>query len=138
MFIGLALLQGATSFSDYYLTMWVGERFVLGLRSRIFKHVHRLAPDFLERRALGDVLARITSDVDVIEQLLLGQVTQAISYVLEILFFSTALFVLDWRLAAASLVGAPGVLLIAQAFSRRIHRAAREKSRRQGRSKIVI
>jgi ABC-type multidrug transport system fused ATPase/permease subunit len=48
------------------------------------------------------------------------------------LFFSTALFVLDWRLAAASLVGAPGVLLIAQAFSRRIHRAAREKSRRSG------
>jgi ABC-type multidrug transport system fused ATPase/permease subunit len=131
-FIGLALAQGAVSFTDYYLTVWVGERFILALRTDLFAHLHRLAPDTLVRRSLGDMLSRLTTDVEVIEQLLLAQLTQALSYVFQFIFFATALCLLDWRLVVVAFIGVPVFILLARIFSRRIRRATREKGRRVG------
>ena len=58
--------------------------------------------------------------------------TQTLSYVGQIGLFTAALFVLDWRLALASLFAAPAFLLAARHFSRQIKDAAREQRRRAG------
>jgi ABC-type multidrug transport system fused ATPase/permease subunit len=129
-YVGIALVQGAVSFSDQYLSTWVGEQFVLRLRARLFDQIHRLSAGFLERRHLGDVLSRLTGDIDAIEEVLLSGVAQALGYLFEVLWFGAALFLLDWRLAAASLVAAPLFMAAARWFSRRIKDASREKRRR--------
>ena len=132
LFLAVAVGWAAVSFADFYLSIWTGERFILGLRAHLFAHLHRQAPDFLQHRSLGDILARLTTDVAEIEQLLLTQVTQALSYGFEVVFFTVALLVLDWRLSLAALIAVPGFLVIAVTFSRGIRSAAREKGRRTG------
>ncbi|HEX4247224.1 MAG TPA: ABC transporter transmembrane domain-containing protein [Pseudonocardia sp.] len=131
-FVAVTLLEGVVSFVDEYLTAWVGERFVLNLRSRVFRHLQRLSVTFFQKHQLGDLLARLTGDVGAIEQLILSGLNQAITYTFQIIFFTGALFVLDWRLAVAALVAAPGFLLLARFFSRRIKRASQELRRRSG------
>jgi ABC-type multidrug transport system fused ATPase/permease subunit len=130
-FVGLTLLAGVVSFLDDYLAAWIGERFVLNLRSRTYGHLLTLSEDS-HRRRLGDLLARITGDVQAIESFVLAGVGSALGAVLQILFFTAALFYLQWDLALLSLLVAPIFWLAAARFSRLIKRASREKRRRSG------
>jgi ABC-type multidrug transport system fused ATPase/permease subunit len=132
VYLGLAIGQGITSFVDELLATWLGERFVLDLRSRVFEHLNELSLDFFDRRELGDTLSRLTGDIDAIEALLVSGITRALSHAVEILFFAGALFYLDWRLALSALVAAPGFLFAARYFSKRIKQASREQRRRAG------
>ncbi|HEY2207191.1 MAG TPA: ABC transporter transmembrane domain-containing protein [Pseudonocardia sp.] len=129
-YLGLTLAQGIVSFTDQYLSTWVGERFVMILRTRLFSHLHRMSSGFFETRPLGDLLSRLTGDTGAIESLVLSGVAQSLTYVIKLMLFVGAMFWLDWRLAAASLAAAPGFLLAARFFSRRIKVASREKRRR--------
>jgi ATP-binding cassette, subfamily B, bacterial len=131
-YLCLTLLGGLVSFSDDYLSDWVGERFILSLRERLFRHVHTLSLDFFERRKLGDVISRLSGDVDAIEGLVLTGVASALSYSFQLLFFVGALFYLQWQLALVSLFVVPLFWLAATRFSVRIKHAAREQRRRSG------
>ncbi len=131
-YIGLNLLDGLVSFADDYLSTWVGERFLLAMRTDVFSHVHGLSMDFFDRSRLGDLISRLTGDVQAIEDFVLSAVADALSYGARIIFFSAALFYLQWDLALVSLVVAPLFWLTARHFSRLIKQASREKRRRSG------
>lgn len=131
-YLGLTVLDGAVRFCDEYLASWVGGRFVVDLRTALFRHLQILPLGFFERRQLGDMLSRLSDDVDAIEELLLSGAAQAIAYIFQLIFFVGALFYLEWRLALVSLFVAPAFWLLARIFSRRIKRAAREERRRSG------
>ncbi|MFL5895090.1 MAG: ABC transporter ATP-binding protein [Thermoleophilaceae bacterium] len=131
-YLGLTLLAGAISFLDDYLSTWVGERFLLRLRTDFFRHLQNLSLDFFERKRLGDVLSRLTNDVSSIENFVLSGVADALSYVVRIALFLGALFYLQWDLALVSLFVAPLFWLAARRFSRLIKQASREKRRRSG------
>jgi ATP-binding cassette, subfamily B, bacterial len=131
LFVALTVLGGLISFADEYLGAWIGERFLLNLRSRVYAHLLDLS-EGPQRRRLGDLLARLTGDVQAIEAFVLSGVAGALSAVLQIAFFTAALFYLQWDLALVSLVVAPLFWLAAARFSRLIRRASREKRRRSG------
>jgi ATP-binding cassette, subfamily B, bacterial len=131
-YLVLTVAGGVVSYFDEYLAAWVGERFILDLRSRLFGHLHRQSSSFFDRNQLGDILTRLTDDITAIEQLILSGVGAALGFVFELTFFVAALFYLDWRLALASLVAAPGFLLVARSFSSRIKAASGERQRKTG------
>ncbi len=131
-FAALNLLRGVVSFADDVLSTWIGERFLVDLRTSLFRHVQGLSLDFFERRRLGDLLSRLTGDVAAIESFVLSGVADALSYALRIAFFTGALFYLQWDLALISLIVAPLFFATARRFSRLIKHASREKRRRSG------
>jgi len=131
-YVGLTLISAAVSFADYVLSTWIGERFLLSLRTQLFRHLQGLSLDFFERRRLGDLMSRLTGDIQSIENFVLSGVADALSSVLQIVFFGAALFYIDWRLALVSLVVAPLFWIAARRFSRLIKHASREKRRRSG------
>jgi ATP-binding cassette, subfamily B, bacterial len=130
--VGLALLGALLSFGDEYAATWVGERFTLALRTKLFAHLQQLEPDALDRRRHGDVIARITSDVHAIETMLLSALGELVQAAARIVFFGGALFLLSWKLALASLVVVPVFYFAARRFARLARRAARERRRRSG------
>ena len=131
-YVGLTVVAGVLGFFDDFLANWIGERFLLDLRTRFFAHLQGLSLDFFDRRRLGDLISRLTGDIASIEAFVLSGVTDAISYMLRIVFFSAALFYLQWDLALISLLVAPLFWLAAKRFSRLIKVASREKRRRSG------
>jgi len=130
--VGLLLAGGAVALADDLLNTWLGERFLLGMRTRVFGHLLTLTPDALDKRRLGDVLTRLGGDVAAIESFVLSGVASAFAAVLQIAFFVGALFVLQWDLALVSLIVAPLFFVVARRFSGLIKRASREKRRRSG------
>lgn len=137
-YAGLTLLAGAVGFGRRYVGALAGERFVFDLRQLLFDRLQALSLAFFERRQLGDVLARITGDVTAIERLVVSGVFRALSYVLRILFFTAALFWLQWDLALVSLVALPLFAMAARWFSVRIKAATREQKRRSGALSAVV
>jgi ABC-type multidrug transport system fused ATPase/permease subunit len=131
-YLGLTLLGGIIGFADEYLSTWVGQRFLLDLRTQLFAHLQSLSLGFFERRRQGDLLARLTGDIGAIESLVLSGVADFLSYVFNVIFFTAALFYLQWDLALISLIVAPLFWVTARRFSRLIRTASRERRRRSG------
>ena len=130
--LALTLLGAALSFAEDYAWTWAGERFLLDLRATFFTHVQSLSLDTLDRRRLGDLLSRLTGDIQAIESFVLGGLGEGVSAIARILFFTAALFLLDPLLAAVTLVLALPFSLVARRFARHARHAAREKRRRSG------
>ena len=126
LYLGITIVQGVVTWVDEYLTAWVGEKFVLNLRVNLFTHMQRLSLGFFERRQLGDMMSRLGADVATIETLVVTGVNMALTYAFQVVFFAGMLFYLDWRLALAALIAAPGFLAVARGLSGRIQSAARE------------
>jgi ABC-type multidrug transport system fused ATPase/permease subunit len=95
-YLGLTLLGGLVSFGDSYLSDWTSERFTLGLRTRVYAQLQRMSPDFYAERRRGDLLARLTDDVDDVESLVVSGAVDVVSYLARIIFFTSALFLLSW------------------------------------------
>jgi ATP-binding cassette, subfamily B, bacterial len=131
-YLGLAIAGAIASFADEYVATWVGERFLLDIRTTLFAHIQSLSPEQLSQRRVGDLLSRLTGDVAAIERFLLSALGEGFSAIVRILFFAGALFVLSWKLALAALVVAPLFLVVSRSFARLIKRTAREKRRRSG------
>ncbi|MBJ7000073.1 ABC transporter ATP-binding protein [Streptomyces griseofuscus] len=131
-YLGLILCSGVLGFADEMTSTWVGERFLLSLRRDVFRHVQSLSLGFFERRRLGDVLSRVTGDVDAVETFLLSGVADALYYVLQLAVFVGLLFYLSWDLTLLALVIVPLFWGAARHFSRLIKDASRERRRRTG------
>ena len=132
LFAGLTLLGTAVALADEYLLGWTAGRFVLDLRTRLFSHLQRLSLEVHDRRRLGDVMSRLSGDVESIERLMLSGVADLVSYLLRIVLFTGALFFIEWRLAIAGLLVAPLFWLASRHYSREIKTASRERRRRSG------
>ncbi|MGW4878012.1 ABC transporter ATP-binding protein [Streptomyces sp. NPDC004262] len=131
-YLGLVLCSGVLGFADDVTSTWVGERFLLALRADVFRHVQGLSLGFFERRRLGDVLSRVTGDVDAVETFLLSGVADALYYVVSLGIYLGMLVYLRWDLTLLALVVVPVFWGAARYFSRLVRDASRERRRRGG------
>ncbi|MFJ8107585.1 ABC transporter ATP-binding protein [Streptomyces sp. NPDC096132] len=109
------------------LATWTAERFVLRLRARTFAHVQDLPPHFFQKHRQGDLVERLTGDVEAIEQLVVSGVVGTISAAFSAVFYAVAALYLRWDLALATFLLAPLFLLAARRFSGRIKQASQDE-----------
>jgi ATP-binding cassette subfamily B protein len=119
-----------TSAAQTYFTGWTGERILADLRNRLFKHLQRLSLGFYERNRAGVIISRLTNDVDALDQLVTDGVTTLVQNTLILVGSAVVLFLLDWRLALATLSVIPAMAVGTAIFrvrSTRAYRAVRER-----------
>jgi ABC-type multidrug transport system fused ATPase/permease subunit len=129
-FLAAGLLNWAMSYAQTYLTGWVGERILADLRIRLFGHLQRLSLGFYERTRAGVIISRLTNDVEAIDQLVTDGVTSLVQNTLTLVGTAILLFVLDWRLALATLVVIPFMSIATALFrshSARAYSSVRER-----------
>ncbi len=129
-FVLAGLLNWAMSYVQTYLTGWVGERILADLRIGLFRHLQRLSLGFYERTRAGVIISRLTNDVEAIDQLVTDGVTSLVQNTLTLVGTAILLFVLDWRLALATLTVIPLMSVATVIFrvrSTRAYRAVRER-----------
>jgi ABC-type multidrug transport system fused ATPase/permease subunit len=129
-FVLAGLLNWGMSYAQTYLTGWVGERILADLRNRLFDHLQRLSLGFFERNRAGVLISRLTNDVEAIDQLVTDGVTSLVQNTLTLVGTAILLFVLDWRLALATLVVIPFMSIATIIFrtrSARAYSAVRER-----------
>jgi ABC-type multidrug transport system fused ATPase/permease subunit len=129
-FVVAGLANWGMSYVQTYLTGWVGERILADLRNKLFGHLQRLSLGFYERNRAGVIISRLTNDVEALDQLVTDGVTSLVQNTLTLIGTAILLFVLDWRLALATLAVIPLMSVATVIFrirSSRAYRAVRER-----------
>ena len=128
----LAALAGevATLFFHYYLTMGVAQRCLADLRVAIFSHVQKLPMSYFDRNPVGRLVTRMTTDVDVLQEMFAAGAMTLISDFVMVVWIVAIMFYLDVRLALVSLALTPLMAIAINFFrirARQTYRQIRER-----------
>ncbi len=123
----LAVLVG--SFLLEYLQTWTlqntGQRIMFDMRMQIYRHLQRIDVQYYDRNPVGRLMTRVTSDVDVLNELFTAGVVSVFGDIFLLIGIMTALAIMDWRLAAISFAVLPLIALVTQWFRRNVRESYR-------------
>jgi ATP-binding cassette subfamily B protein len=94
----------------------IGESFLRGLRIRVFKHLMSLSMDFFEKEKTGRLVARMTSDIDALSEMLAQGLVLLVQNALIFAGAVIAIFLLSWQLALVVVVIVPPVYIASRWF----------------------
>jgi ATP-binding cassette subfamily B protein len=123
LFVVLALANWGMTYVETYMTGWVGERILADLRKQLFGHLQQLSLGFYERNRAGVLISRMTNDVEAIDQLVTDGVTTLAQSTLLLSGTAFLLIILDPRLALATLIVIPFMVIASALFRSRSARA---------------
>ena len=108
------------SFLLEYLQTWtmqlIGQRFMFDLRMQVVSHLHRLDLKFYDRNPVGRLMTRLTTDVDVLNELFTSGVVSVFGDVFTLVGIMAVLVWMDWRLAIAAFSVLPLIVAVTQWF----------------------
>ncbi|MEU6353523.1 ABC transporter ATP-binding protein [Streptomyces sp. NPDC047072] len=125
--LGVAALGALVGYLGNSLATWTAERFVLRLRAKVFRHIQGMPPHFFQKHRQGDLVERLTGDVEAIEQMVVSGVVGTVAAAFSAVFYSAAALYLRWDLALVTFVLAPLFLVAARRFSGRIKEASQDE-----------
>ena len=103
----------------------VAQRLLASLRARIFDRLQHLPLRFFDRRPIGDLMSRVTNDVDTLNQLFSQGLTQLLGSIFSLVGILVAMLILQWNLALACFAVIPIMVLTTAFFARRARAAFR-------------
>jgi len=113
-----------------YLNALVGEGIMRDMRDALVRHLHRMPLSFFASTKTGEIMNRVSNDVDAVDSVVTGTLVTVVTNVAMILTTVVAIFVLDWRLALLSLAVVPIMILPLSPVGRAMF-AVRKKTREQ-------
>jgi len=121
----IALSTGLLTYSYTRVLGDVGQRFVFLLRGDLFAHMQRLSLQFHDRQRIGDLITRLTSDIQAIQDIIANGTILLVSNACLLVGMLALMFWLNWQFALAALSGAPLLLWTIFRYTGRIKAAAR-------------
>jgi ATP-binding cassette subfamily B protein len=136
--LGIVAVAAVAMFVGNYATSLASERFALRLRDDVFGHAQLMPPDFFDKRHLGDLMVRLVDDVAMIEETASSGVLGAATSAMSVALFTTAVFIISWRLALVACAVAPVFWLASHGFSGKMRRAAQRERETTGKLMNVV
>jgi ATP-binding cassette subfamily B protein len=133
----IAVVNAVSAYVDKYFSSTVGKRVGFDLRHRLYHHIQRLSLSFYERQQTGDMVVRLTSDIDAAEDFV-AAVLQVALDVITIAGMTAVMFYLDWRFSLIGLSVAPALFVMVYRYTRRIKNAARDVKKKESSLASVV
>lgn len=125
-------LRAAATYGSTLGFSLAGNRLLAAVRLRLVEHLHRLSLAFHHRARSGDLVQRLSRDVDLVKEVLVTALLPLVGNVLTLVVLAGAMMVMNWRLALVALAVIPIFLVAARRLVPRIQDAARTQRRREG------
>ncbi len=117
-FAAVAATSAVAELVRQWTTARLGHQLLLHLRTRLFDHLQSLSPRFYDNAEVGRVMSRVTSDVQVLQELLSSGVLTAIADIIGLVIVVVALLLLDWMLALVTFTVLPVLVVSMILWSR--------------------
>lgn len=108
---------------------WIGHRFCFDLRFATWRHLHRLSLAFHNQTQVGKIMSRATADIEMIQNLIQGQLVTFLSDTVTLVAVLGMLFTLEWRLAAMIVGLVPFYVIAYLMFLKHIREVSQEQRR---------
>lgn len=128
----ISLLAALFGFGQAYWMGAAGQRVIFDVRCSLFAHVQRLSLGFHDRRQRGDLVARLTGDIQAIQALVVSGLLALVTNVLTLVGMVIVLLLLDWRFAVIALSVMPVLIFVTRRYIGQIKRATRVARKKEG------
>ena len=126
VFAGIMIAQYVSTRITLYTVAWMGERFMMDLRTKVYAHVLSMDMAFFGRTKTGVLVSRLTSDIESLQVFASEGALAVVGSTLMVVGVSVALFVVDPFLAALVMLLMPFLLFASYRFGRRSAKAYRQ------------
>jgi len=132
LMIAVYIVAAAGTWLQTYIMVGVSQRAVRDLRNDLFAKMQMLPLRFFDQRTHGELMSRLTNDVENISNTLTSSITQLIASVLGLVGVVAAMFALDVPLALICLVVTPLTYTLTRYVARHTRRGFREQQQALG------
>jgi ATP-binding cassette, subfamily B, bacterial len=136
--LGIAILDALGSYLEKYLTTSVGQWISHDLRRMVYSHIQKLSLAFHDQKRTGDLISRVTSDIDAIQTFITQGLLGVLINLMTLLGMIVVMFYLDWRFTLVALSVAPALFVIVYTYTRRIKKASRAVRKKEGEITSVV
>jgi len=128
----IAIVGAACSYVENYLTTSMGQWVSHDQRLTVYSHVQRLSLAYHDNKRTGDLISRVTSDIDSVRSFLTSGLLDGLIDVLTLAGMIGVMLCINWRFTLVALSVVPVLFAVVYSYTRRIKKASREVRKKEG------
>lgn len=125
LFITL-IIQGLLQYTMTYLTQWVGQKTIYDLRIELFEHLQKLSMGFFDRNPVGQLVTRLTNDIEVLNEMFSSGIVMIFADVFTIAGILFFMLSLSWQMTLISLSVVLPLIYATMVFRRKVRASYRD------------
>ena len=129
--VGAALAAGLIGVYQGYLNSLVGEGIMRDIRTSMVAHLHLMSLSFFTNTKTGEIMNRVSSDVDSVDNVVTGTLVTIVTNVAVMTTTVVTIFILDWRLALLAVVVIPLMIVPLSPIGRRMYTIRKQTRERR-------
>ncbi|OLE14158.1 MAG: ABC transporter [Acidobacteria bacterium 13_1_20CM_4_56_7] len=136
--LAIAVLDAICTYGEKYLTTSVAQWVSYDLRLTIYSHIQRLSLAFHDHERTGDLISRVTDDIENIQSFIMNGLLGVLINVMTIIGMIAVMFWLNWKFTLIALSVVPVLFAMVYSYTRRIKKASREVRKKEGEITSVV
>ena len=105
--IAITILLGLLQVAQSYLSIWISKHIILNMKNQMYTHLQHMSLNFYSAAKPGEIITRITSDIDGIQDIFNSTVVNALTSIFIIISTAFALVMMNWKLAIVGMILLP-------------------------------
>lgn len=126
LLVGASLCASLAGVYQGYLNSKVGEGIIRDLHTSLVSHLHKMPLEFFTSTKTGEIMNRVSNDVESVDNVLTMTIVSIVTNVLTIITTMVAIFAIDWRLALVSILVVPVMVLPLWPVGRKMYDARKK------------
>jgi ATP-binding cassette subfamily B protein len=136
--LAIAIMDAICTYAEKFLTTSVGQWVTHDLRQMLYAHIQRLSLAYHDQKQTGDLISRVTSDIDAIQSFITSGLLGVIVNSLTLVGMVVVMFYINWRFTLIALSVAPPLFFMVYRYTRLIKKASREVRKKESEIVSVI
>lgn len=109
--IGITILLGLLQVAQSYLSIWISKHIILNMKNQMYNHLQHMSLNFYSAAKPGEIITRMTSDIDGIEDIFNSTIVNALSSVVVLISTTIVLITMNWKLAIVGMIILPTFII---------------------------
>lgn len=105
--IGVTVILGLLQVAQSYLSIWISKHIILNMKNQMYAHLQNMSLNFFNTARPGEIITRITSDIDGIQEIFNTTVVNALTSIVVLISTAVVLVMMNWKLAIVGMIILP-------------------------------
>jgi ATP-binding cassette, subfamily B, bacterial len=136
--LAIAVFGAVASYVEKSCTTTVGQWVMHDLRRTLYAHIQRLSLSFHDDSQTGDLISRVTSDIDSVQSFVTSGLLSVLVDCLTLAGMVAIMFFMNWRFTLIALSIAPVLFLVVFRYTRLIRKSTREVRKKEGQIVSIV
>lgn len=109
--LGVLLVSNLIGVSESYLNTWIAQHIIYDMKNQMYDHLQQMSHRFYSTQKQGDIITRMTSDINGVQSVISGTLTNILSNIVVVITTGAALYQKNWILATIGIIVVPLFLI---------------------------